>query len=142
MARLNLAWQANPAPLSDQGRQDMAQALAYFFLPAAGLTATGAAFLAGALALVFWTAFLLVALGDLSPIVLVFLIVFTGFRNISFPGDRGNMHLFGGRCLLPDENIFQPAGFLTSRDRAARLEKNRRTALRAAARRLFSSMVY
>ena len=109
MARLNLAGQANPAPLIAQGRQDMAQVPAYFFLPAAGLAATGAAFLAGALA--FWTAFLFVALGDLSPIMLVFLMMFTASRNISFPGDGGKMHLFGGCCLHLDANIFSPPCF-------------------------------
>jgi len=48
----------------------MAQEQTYFFL-AAGFAATTGAFLAATALLVFWVAFLLVALGDLSPMVIV-----------------------------------------------------------------------
>ena len=134
MASVNRDRQANPAPPIARGRQDMAQALAYFFLPAAGFAA-GAAFLAATLVFVFWTAFLFVDLGDLSPIVLVFLIFFTDRRNISFPGDSGNMHLFAGRCLLWDANIFQPGGFWIHGKCTGRAKKVRPAAVGAAGRR-------
>jgi hypothetical protein len=88
----------------------MAQVPAYFFL-----ADTGAVFLAAALVFVFWTAFLFVDFGDLSPIVLVFLTGFTHLRDISFPGDAGNMHLSAGRCPHPDANIFRFWRFLPRR---------------------------